>query len=399
MTETPIQFHPLSFVPEERAGEVLVGRPDSESFAVFEADDAALLRQMADGMDPDEAAAWYQARYGQAVDMQDFLATLTELGFVRRAGEDSAAAGPVRFQRIGQILFSRVAFGCLIVISTCWIVVILRHPDLAPNPRQVFFTNSILLVQLAITFLQIPWIGVHEAAHVLAGRRLGLPSRLGVSTRLYFVVFETRMNGLLTVPRRKRYLPILAGMAMDVFVISSLGLIAFAFSGPAGQEPLAGRIALAMAFPVLVRFGYQFLLFLQTDIYFVIATWLGCHDLHAAAKALLVNRARRLLRRPGPMIDESQWTERDQRVARWYAPFFLIGATVLMGIGVLVVIPILVRAVHILAQGLSLRPGDGRFWDDTLFIALNLFQFGLLAIVIVRKRIRAKRAAIHPTAG
>src|SRR5262249_32017584 len=159
--------------------------------------------------------------------MPDFLATLTDLGFVRRDGEEDVTLPAVRLQWLGRVVFSRAAFGCLIVITALWILMITKHPAFVPNPRQVFFTQSVLLVQLAVIFLQLPWIALHEAAHVLAGRRLGLPSRLGVGTRLYLVVFETRMNGLLTVPRQKRYAPMLAGIAVDVFVISGLSLLAF----------------------------------------------------------------------------------------------------------------------------------------------------------------------------
>jgi len=256
----------------------------------------------------------------------------------------------------------------------------------------VFFTRSILLVQLAVLFGQLPWIGLHEASHVLAGRRLGLPSRLGVGTRLYFVVFETRMNGLLTQLRRKRYLPILAGMAMDVFVISGLGLLAFGLRRTDGAEPIVGRLALATAFPILVRLSYQFLLFLQTDVYFVVATALGCHDLHAAAQAMVRNRIWRLLRRPARLVDEDQWTERDQRVARWYAPFFLAGAGVMFAVGGLVVFPILVRVIHLVGQSLTLSPLDARFWDSLLFSALNLAQFFFFGTVAVRNRMHARRA-------
>jgi hypothetical protein len=393
MTDASIRFRSLSFVPERNEDEVLVGRLDSESFAVLDADAAALLRRMYEGTPPDEAAHWYKATYGQAVDMPDFLLTLDDLGFVLRDGEEDASASTVRFQRLGKVMFSRTASVCLLAIVASWVVVISGHPGLAPNPRQVFFTNSILLVQLAVIFLQLPWIAIHEAAHVLAGRRLGLPSTLGVGTRLYFVVFETRMNGLLTVPRRKRYTPILAGMAVDLFVICALGLIAFSLTAPGGTQPLTAKILLAMAFPILVRLGYQFLLFLQTDIYFLVATALGCHDLHAAAQAVIRNWFWRLLRRTGRLTDEDQWTSRDRRMARWYAPFFAVGACVLIAVGVLVVIPILAHVVQLLAQALTLSPLDGRFWDSALFAALNLAQFVLFGTIAVRNRRRARAAA------
>jgi hypothetical protein len=390
MTDAPIQFHRLSFVPEHE-DEVLVGRPDSESFAVFDTEDAALLKQLVEGMPPDEAADWYQTTFGQAVDMPDLLLTLTDLGFIRGEGESRTDTRAVRLQRLGRITFSKPALGALIVVTACWLYVICTHPYIAPHPSQVFFTNSILLVQLAVVFLQVPWIALHEGAHVLAGRRLGLPSRLGVGTRLYFVVFETRMNGLLTVPRRKRYTPILAGIAVDIFVISALGLIAFLLTGPGASEPLAARILLAMAFPILIRLGYQFLLFLQTDIYFVVTTALGCHDLHTASRTLVWNRIWRSLRHPERLADEDQWTERDLRMARWYAPSFAVGAVVLIVVGIVVAIPIMGRVLHLLVQGIRLGPGNIRFWDGVLFAAINLAQFVFLAVMAMRRRTRARR--------
>ena len=122
-----------------------------------------------------------------------------------------------------------------------------------------------------------------------------------------------------------------------------------------------------MAFPILVRFAYQFLLFLQTDIYFVVATAIGTYDLHAAAQALIRNRVWKLLGGPDKLIDEDQWTARDLRAARGYAPFYLVGA-----------------ALHV------------RFWDTLAFIALNLAQFGLLGFVALRRRMLTRRAARQP---
>ena len=55
-----------------------------------------------------------------------------------------------------------------------------------------------------------------------------------MSHRLYFVVFETVMDGLVIVPRSKRYLPMLSGMLADLLIVCALTLIAGLASTPGG---------------------------------------------------------------------------------------------------------------------------------------------------------------------
>ncbi|WP_438291242.1 hypothetical protein [Streptomyces sp. HUAS TT7] len=392
LLDSPVSFHRLSFVPDGEG--VLVGRPDTDAFAVLPPDGAAALRRMTEGQTPAQAATWYAEHYGEQLDMADFLDTLGELGFLRGEGDaqEAAPGGPVRFQRLAQVLFSRPALCCYALLVAAWLAVIATTPDLAPHPGQVFYTDSLLLVQLVVVFGQLPFVGLHEAFHVLAGRRLGLPSELGMGTRLYIVVFETRMNGLLTVERRKRYLPFLAGMLVDLVVVSALGLVAFALRASDGAEPVAGRLLLAMAFPILIRCGYQLFLFLETDVYYVFATALGCHDLHAATRALVLNRLRRVIGRPA-RIDLSQWTERDLAVARWYAPFFTVGVAVLLAMAPLVFVPLFVQTVRLLADGISSAGSGLPFWDSLVFAALNIVQIAFWAWLTVRVHLRRRRTS------
>ncbi|MFI6474811.1 hypothetical protein ACIBL5_31640 [Streptomyces sp. NPDC050516] len=390
LLDSPVSFHRLSFVPDGE--DVLVGRPDTDDFAVLPPDGAAALRRMTEGYTPAQAAAWYAEHYGEQLDMADFLDTLGELGFVRGADEAQEVAPEVRFQRLAQVLFSRPALCCYGLLVAAWLAVIATTPDLAPHPGQVFYTDSLLLVQLVVVFGQLPFVGLHEAFHVLAGRRLGLPSELGMGTRLYIVVFETRMNGLLTVERRKRYLPFLAGILVDLVVVSTLGLVAFALRAPDGAEPVAGRLLLAMAFPILIRCGYQLFLFLETDVYYVFATALGCHDLHAATRALVLNRLRRVIGSPA-RVDLSQWTERDLAVARWYAPFFTVGVAVLLAMAPLVFVPLFVQTVRLLADGISSAGSGLPFWDSLVFAALNIVQIAFWAWLTVRVHLRRRRTS------
>ncbi|WP_271220099.1 hypothetical protein [Streptosporangium carneum] len=392
MSDVEIAFHELSFIPE--GDEVVVGRVDAESYAVLPADGAALLREMTRGMPPDRAAQWYQSTYGEQVDIDEFLETLHELGFVRSDGvtEHERPEPPRRvpLRRLGHAAFSPLAWAAYAAVFAGWLVAAVHHDDLLPRPGHIFFAESLLVVQFGIIFGQLPLVFLHEGFHVLAGRRLGLRSRLSVSNRYLYIVFETQMNGLLGVERRKRYLPFLSGMACDVVVFSALGLVANHTRTADGAFSPVGRIALALAFTVLMRFAWQFQLYLRTDLYYVFATALNCHDLHNASTALLRNRVWRLLGRPHRVVDEEQWTEYDRKVGRWYGPFISLGVVVMLLITVLGSLPVTVQYVETAVRSMRGGAGDASFWDGLLAMVILVNWFVLPAYLARRKRRRAR---------
>ncbi|MEU4746017.1 hypothetical protein AB0G02_36925 [Actinosynnema sp. NPDC023658] len=383
MAETPVLFHDLSFVPEGE--EVVVGRLDTGAYAVLPADGAALLRRMADGHSPAAAADWYETEFGEAVDVDDFLEAVRELGFVREGG-DAVVTGPVRFRWLGRVAFSPWAWLLYAAVTAAWLVVGAEHHDVVPDPGQFFFSGSTLVVQLVITFGQLPLIFLHEGFHTLAGRRLGLPSRLGMSNRYLYVVFETSMNGLFSVPAAKRYLPFLSGMAVDVVALAGLGLLAHATRGADGALSLFGAICVALGFTVVMRLVWQFQLYLRTDLYYVFATALRCHDLHEASVALLRNRWWRLLGRPERVVDEERWTEHDRRAGRWYGPFIVLGVAVMLALMVFGSLPIVVSYAGIIGRNLTGGRYDLYFWDAVVSLAINVGQLLLVAHLARRKR-------------
>ena len=400
MSDSIVSLYPLTFVAETDG--VMIGRPGTDSYAVFPEDGAELLLRLSNGTPPATAASWYEEKYGETVDMADFLDTLKELGFLRGVeDEPDAIPAPVRFQRLGRLVFSWPAWLCYIALCAGAIISIVHNGSLLPTPGKIFFTRSLVLVELCIIFGQLPFMLLHEGFHTLAGRRLGIPSQLGVGRRLYYLVFETTLNGLLGVPKRKRYLPFLAGMVSDLLVLSTLVLIAAASRSVPGIPAIVSRFALALAFATVLRLVWQFYLFLRTDLYYVFATALGCVNLHAATRAHLLNRLYRLLRMNGRIIDEDQWSERDRAVARWYAPFAAAGVVALIVTGPVAVIPVMARIVSLIGNRLSDPQGSpGDFWDTVVFLLLGVMQFGMALPVAYRDRRRAKaiRRAVAATA-
>lgn len=382
--ERVLDFHPLSFVPE--GDDVVVGRVDTGSYAVLPVDGAELLRRLSDGLEPAQAAQWYESTFGEPVDIDDFVDSLGELGFVRTAAEAVVVPKAPRLQWLGRALFSPVAWLCYLALLISWMVFALPHGDIRPSSSQLFFTSSVLAVQLTVMLGQLPFIFLHESFHVLAGQRAGLSSKLNISNRFTFVVIETQSNGLLSLPRRRRYLPFLAGMVFDLIAVSVLDLIAQLSRHSDGSLSPAGKLCLAFSFAVLTRIAWQFLLYLKTDLYFVLAAALNCHDLHDASTALFMNRIWRLLRRDNRLVDESQWTSRDLRVGRWYGWFLAVGLLTMAGVTCFVTVPVLVTFVHRVAVGLTAGAATVRFWDALLFVSLNVLQFALPAYLARRKR-------------
>jgi hypothetical protein len=381
-----VLLHPLVYLREGE--DITVGRPDTDVYCVLPPDGAALLRKLGDGSDPEEAALWYAETYGETVDIDEFLGAMDELGYVRHEDVVMTDQPPLRWQRLGRALFSRWAFCLYTALVGASVVVMFSAPALAPHYRNIFFSRYLTVIELTMFLGQLPLLLLHEAFHALAGRTVGLRSSLGVGRRLHFIVFETTMDGLVAIPRRQRLLPMLAGMVADALVIALFTLIAAAMRRPDGSLPLVAGALLGLAFGTVLRLVWQFYFYLQTDLYYVVVTVLGCVDLHKTAKQMLANRMHRILRRPQRCVDESTWHPRDRAVARWYSWLLLVGYSISIGVVLWAAIPATVLVFVRLSEQFGSHTGSPGFLDAVILLALNVGQAVIVAAIIIRDRRR-----------
>jgi hypothetical protein len=392
-TERPLAFHTLSFQPD--GDEVTVGRLDEGTFVVLPEDGAELLRRLVDGLSCAQAAEWYQQTYGETVDVEDFVADIAELGFLRGADEpEPAAPAPVRWMRLGRAVFSPVGAAVYLALLGGAVVAMVRAPVLAPDYHHLFFTRYMSLLMVTMFVGQMPLLLLHEAAHALAGRRLGLPSRLSVGRRLYYLVFLTTMDGLVGVPRRKRYLPILAGILTDIGVLAALTLVAATTRRADGSVPLVGQLALALAYLTLLRLLWQCWFFLQTDLYYLVVTVLGCVDLQTTAKQVIANRWHTVRGRPAPH-DPDGWHPKDRKAARWYSLLIVGGYAFSLVTLVLGLLPVAVRVLGTVLDRLTGHgsPGAAALVDSVLFLALSLGELAIPGVLFLRERRAVQTAA------
>jgi hypothetical protein len=377
----------LTFVDEDDG--VMVGRPDTGSYALLPREGAEAVKRLGDRQSPEEVAAWFEASTGASLDVADLVASLEELGFMASTEVESQPPKGVRGQRLGALAFSPWAW---LLYAASWLAaatIMVARPDLRPSYTHIFFTTHLSLLPVAIATAQPPLMVLHEAYHALAGRRLGLPSQMRIGRRLYFVVAETRLNALYSVPRRQRYLPFLAGIVVDALVLSWL-TIGAAFVRAAHGPSWLREYLLALGVTVVVRLVWQAFFFLQSDLYFVISAACGCSNLQAAARFRLHRAYQRLLRRPVPPFGDD-WTSRDVAASRWYAPLLFVGVLA-AGLNLVVfVIPATVHLGVILVHRLShpYAAGAVELLDTSIFFTLAIGQLAVMAFLAIRDRRRS----------
>ena len=383
-----VRLHRLTMVAE-RDG-VMVGRPDTGSYAMFPVEGAETLRQLGAGKPVEEVAAWYESECGTPLDFDDFFEVLDELGFLVPEDAEAPVVKPVRWQRVGRWAFSWPAWVLYVALMVAAVVAMVQVPALRPSYEHFFFTEHISLIPIVLTFTQIPLVLLHEWFHVLAGRRLGLPSTLGIGRRLYYLVAETRLDALLSVPRRQRYLPFLAGMLLDLILVAVFTLTA-AVLRDANVPGWVPGMVLAISFSTLLRLVWQFMFYLETDLYHVIATALRCADLQNATRFFIRAQVRRLVRRPA-QVPDAEWTDRDLVVARWYAPVLVLGYGFSLGSLAWAGIPTVWRFWSTVFERVTAPDTPiSEVVDTMIFLSMAVAQLGLLIYVTVRDRRARKR--------
>ncbi len=385
-----------SFSREIEGDEVVIGRPDTGIFLALPIETIGLLNDLASGHTCGEAAARFEQKHGESPDVADFLTVLEARGFVAPrnlapagdgltgdASNDPALSSgrPAHFARFPQGL-ARFLFGvpmltlyaALIATSA---VLILERPSIWPGSRALVFRSHLSAIYLLLFAFTLASTFIHELAHLVAARAEGVPSRLGIGNRLWMVVAETDLTGLWSLPKAKRYLPLLAGVICDA-VLASL-IVFYLFAPHAQPQPLLFQIGQAFLLICLLRIAWQCFFFVRTDFYFVLTTMFSCKDLMRDAERYLRNLVSQLLGRRRP-VDQSLIPVREMRFIRAFSVLWVGGRLLALNVLVTVQLPALfayLREVTLVPKR-SLSPYEVA--DRIVFVALAVgpLLWGLL---------------------
>ena len=396
--DSRLDLHELVIRREDE--HVIAGRVATERFValpeIAEPALALLARERSIG-DAEEAL---KAQTGADVDLVGFAGSLVDLGFVRAI--DGRAVGaedePVRTslpwlrREHCRWLFGTAAkllFGALLLAA---IVTLALDPDLVPRASDFFWSDhtSLAIAGNAVMFLS--GVALHELAHLAAARSVGASGRFSLGTRLNKLAAQTDVTGLWAVPRRQRYRTYLAGMACDLLLLS----IAVLTLANLDLSTDLHRAVSAFALLAVFRLGSQMLLYMRTDVYFVLADLLKAKNLMEDAAAYVLSEVRRAARRlrrpreaPPPPDVLRALSPRERRNVRIYAPVMTVGSTAALAFaavyGVPIVVELYVQGIDAVRTGVADNDAS-RLADGLVTLGVQGGFQGLFLYVLVRDR-------------
>ena len=355
--DTVVVVEPFTRQPDGE--DIIIGRVETGVFLAVPPEAVQVLEELEAGKSVGEVSDAYRDRHGEELDLGPFLGVLESKGIVRQAaGANPAetagkASGPVKLryhfssfpQPLARALFSRPVLALGFAAIATALAAIAFDPSLAARPRDWYFPDhrtASIVILTAATYLAL---FLHELAHLVAARALGVNSRLGIGHRLWVLVVETDLTGLWSVPKRQRYLPLLAGVLVDA--VSAAVLILALLANKRGWWPVSlfyTRLLRAAVFTYAMRIVWQFLLFVRTDLYFVVASAFSCKNLLGDTEVFLRNQAARFLRWI-PAQNQSGIPPQERRVIHWFAWVWLAGRILALILLFGVTIPLTIRYV------------------------------------------------------
>jgi hypothetical protein len=222
-------------------------------------------------------------------------------------------------------------------------------PWIIPGPSTMVFSTHRSEWILFVVAVNLVAVAIHEVAHFLAARAVGVAASFGIGNRLWILVAETDLSGIWTVPRRRRYVPLLAGCIWDAVTASLLLCVLYLNSRfipflSAQTTQVVG----AVTFTYFTRILWQCFFFLRTDFYYVFSTAFHCTNLMAHTRlylsSLLVGLGR------GSKQKELNIPHEEVLIVRRYLWFWLFGHVAALWVFLFVSIPVSVKYI---ATGLS----------------------------------------------
>lgn len=227
---------------------------------------------------------------GVDIDILDFVKNLDELDLIlsvngEMIGPKNQTGYSSRLRKLAGYFFEgkRVYIYFLLIMGSYF--------ALAFNDELPIYDDAILFKQFTgisiLIFFIISWsiTIIHEVGHYVSSIFLDIPTSFKLKLRYFMLVVEGDINGVWAVEQNKRYICYLGGICFES-VLLVITVISKCMIGNNFIVQICNMIILIIS----LNYIRQFMLFLRTDLYFIILNFLNINGIFMYIKELLFAR-------------------------------------------------------------------------------------------------------------
>ncbi|MDT9026220.1 hypothetical protein [Rossellomorea yichunensis] len=307
------------------------------------------------------------------IDVLDFVNSLNELDLLTEInGKVLHPTFEVKKQNrkliiLSNILFNRITNSLYLLMFLSSLIIFATRSDLIPTYHDILVFDSSGLSLLSVTLLTWLLTFFHESGHFFSTSKLGIPVKFSLSLRMYWLVVQADVSGLWSVSQRERYVPYLAGMAFDAVVLFISLLIRILF--PTVIPDFFALLTLL----VTLTFGFHCLIFLRTDIYYVIMNAFNIPSLHDYAIDFLKSLIRKSHTSSLYML-----SKRENVFVKCYSAIYVLGSIFALFLLAFYSLPSSILIIqNTLYQLIDSQPNSYTFIDGIITLVIILINVGL----------------------
>ncbi|MEM4259807.1 MAG: hypothetical protein QXG00_01065 [Candidatus Woesearchaeota archaeon] len=332
------------------------------------------------------------------IDLDDFINNLIRHDFIKSIDgkplnthkEIKVIHSFLKPERV-QWLFSPFMKFLYFVVITLGLLILFFNKGYFPKSEDYFFISTYALL-VPFSFI-IRWILVagHEFSHYVAARSFGIPAAFKISHRLIYIVAITDVTNIYSIEKKKRYRVIAAGIVFDLFLLS-FSLLLLYFTDIAILS-FSNSLIKFLKFIILIQFFgilWQFLLYLKTDIYYIIEQYFDVFNLHIKTKKFLENF---FSQKP---IKIHLTSQKEIKLVKSYSLLYCLGIFIFLVITFFYSIPILIllfkNAYLNLVNGLVMNNTRSIYDSIVFFLFYSINQSLLVYAIIKEKKLYLKQS-------
>jgi len=211
-------------------------------------------------------------------DITDFIITLRDLGLIYsidgfRISENNLEKKIKPFEKIlASIFFNKLSITLYIAMLVFSVIYIIVSGEFAILYKEIIISKYIGINLLLIIIVSWILLLLHEMGHYYAAIRFNIKPTFKISVRLFWIVIEANVNRLWEKEKKEKYITFSAGVFVEstILFFCSLFLIL----------NIQNNLIRLIIFIILYRLLWQLLIFLRTDLYFIVITYLSTNSLH-----------------------------------------------------------------------------------------------------------------------